>query len=98
MIKLEIFVSPKTDIDKLELKMREMETISLAVADMRLFGDEVKSQDLYRGVEQVVRHAQRYKIEIITSEEKVESTLRALKLVIGDENRSSSKVFSSHLN
>lgn len=97
MLRVEIFFPMSIDLEKLEQELRDTNVVSIAASEVRLFGDTVKSHDMYRGVERAIRHAQKIKVEIVTPKQSLPIVLKKLKEVVDEKQLSAIKLFTSEM-
>lgn len=95
MIKAEIFLPQSINVEKLENDLRKTGLESMSAVDMRIFGRHETSRDMYRGVERVVRHSQKIKVEIIMQKQSLNDVLEVLKERVSAEYSAGIKIFTS---
>jgi len=97
MIKAEIFASPGLNIGNLESTLEQAGVSSFATTDVRLYGNDGKVVEHYRGVERVTGHSSKIKLEVILPEHNMPLLLSALKASLGAES-DQIKVFTTPMN
>lgn len=79
MHKIEAFLSPTTNVDGLEEALFTAGIVSFSTMEMQVFDRKEMKTVKYRGVERIIRHNRKLKVEIVVDRETIDSAIEALR-------------------
>lgn len=97
MIKVEVFISPSLSIEKISEPLSRIGAVSVSSMEMKLFGDDTKSQTSYRGVLRAGKHANKVKLEVVLPAESKGNLFKMLKELLGPEESLTAPIFITEM-
>jgi nitrogen regulatory protein PII len=79
MHKIEAFLPPSTNVDSLEETLFAAGVVSFSTTEMQVFDRKEMKTVKYRGVERVIRHNRKLKVEIIAGKDTIGLAIGALR-------------------
>lgn len=92
MNKIEAIASPGVDLESLEQELETIGITGMSVTELRVFGRDVAVKEVYRGVEHMVRHTVKLKIELLCNDNYT-PVVDILRRYLRIGNRIAGKVF-----
>ncbi len=97
MRKIEVFLPPATNIDRLEELLFASGVVFLSTIEMQVFDRKEMKTLKYRGVDRIIRHNRKLKVEIITSRDDIGSVIDALRAYQKKDGSDGSPAFITDL-